>query len=60
MTPEPARPRRLDLLPPPPDTTPDPALPTTAERALVILGLWVVPILNTVLLAAVLVILLRG
>jgi hypothetical protein len=53
------RPRRLDLLPPPPDTD-DPALPTRAERVLVVCGLWVVPILNTCLLATVLVLLLRG
>jgi hypothetical protein len=56
--PAPHRPRRLDLLPPPPD--PDPAVPSTTERLLVIGGLWALPLLNLALLAVVLVLLLRG
>ena len=57
--PNPARPRRLDLLPPAPDTTDDADLPTNAERILVVCGLWVVPLFNTALLTYVLLILLR-
>jgi hypothetical protein len=51
------RPSRLDLLPPTPDT--DPALPTMGEKLIVLGGLWALPILNTLLLVAVLIVLLR-
>jgi hypothetical protein len=52
---------RLDLaapLAPAPDTSDDPT-PTRTERVLVIGGLWVLPAINTVLLVAALLVLLR-
>jgi hypothetical protein len=53
------RPRRLDLLAPA-DTTPDPAVPSTAERLLVIGGLWALPLVNLCLLTTILLLLLWG
>jgi hypothetical protein len=47
--------RRLDLLPPTPDT--DPAAPTLGERVIVLGGLWALPLVNTMLLIVIIVLL---